>query len=134
MAGGLAGVAPGDHNAASRRVGQDLCGIKAGAACGIELSARPVGIKLARLYFRNEGVPIMIAPADRGVQRDHLEWPRVVLSLKEQQLDCRGVAREDAEVNAAVDECGAERRTLSGVYSERHRRLGHRSVCARCQR
>ena len=92
MAGGLAGIVPRDDHAASIGIEQDLAGIEARAAGGVELPARPVAIKLARLYFRDEGVPIVIASAGRWIQRDHAGWPRIVLPFEEQQLYRRGVA------------------------------------------
>jgi hypothetical protein len=73
----------------------------------------------------------MIAPADRGVQRDHLGWSRVVLSIKEQQLYGRSITRENAEVNAAIDDGGAQRGTSSRSHGGRHRRLGHLDIFER---
>ena len=92
MTGGLAGIVPRDNYAAPVGIEQDLVGIESRAAGGVELAARPVAIKLARLYFRDEGVPIVIASAGRGVQRDHMGWLWIVLPFEEQQLYRRGVA------------------------------------------
>ena len=67
MAGGLAGIVPRDDHAASIGVEQDLARIEAHAIGGVELPARPVAIKLARLNFRDESVPIVIASVGRGI-------------------------------------------------------------------
>ena len=48
LAGGLAGIVLGDHDAAPIGIEQDLVGSKR-SPLGVELPVRPVAIKLARL-------------------------------------------------------------------------------------
>src|SRR4030095_5725846 len=94
MPGGLAGIVLRDDDAASIGVEQDLAGIKAPAAGGGEPPVHSGAVKLVRPYLRDEGVPIVIASAGSGVQRDHARWPRVIFRVEEQQLDSGGVARD----------------------------------------
>ena len=84
MAGGLAGIVPRNNHAASVGIEQDLVGIEARAAGGFELPARPVAIKLARLYFRDEGMPVVIASANHWIQRYYVGWLQVVLPFEDQ--------------------------------------------------
>src|SRR5260370_11977482 len=125
QAGGLAAVLLWNGDGASVRIQQHLGGIKPHATRRIEGSLDAVAIELPRLHLRHEEMPIMIGPVSRGVDRNHARRPHVVFPIEEHQLHTGGASREDAEIDAAGYNCGAERGALAGAGDTLRRSWHH---------
>jgi hypothetical protein len=83
-----------------------------------------VGVELTRYDARHKNMPIMVSTLHMPIEIDGARRPGIVNLVKEQQLDRGRVARIDAEVDAAVDQRGAEWKA-SAIREDRERLRRH---------
>ena len=105
---GLAVVVLRDDHAPAVRVEQDLGGIEPQPARGVRRPLDPVAVDLSRRAPGHEHVPVVVGPVRRRVDPDHAGRGGVVLPVEEQEFDARGGPREQAEVDAPLDDGGAQ--------------------------
>jgi len=112
----VATVVFGDHDAARIRIKQHLGMVKPQAQRGLEPSVHAIAVNLPFSRSGNECVPIVVG-AIRG-RRDGKDSRRlrVVLEVKEKQLNFRRVSRIQAEIHPTVAECGAQGRTSAQIF------------------
>ena len=114
--GGPAAVPGRVAHGARPRVEQVLARIEAPAGLlGVLRTVHPPRVAGARGQAFDEHVPEVEGSVRLGGERDHLERLGRVRRLEQQQLDARGVAAVDAEVDPAVARAGARREARSGA-------------------
>src|SRR5262245_28057487 len=60
-----------NNDAAPVRIEKNFGSIEARSTRGIERTVNSITVDLPCFYPRNENVPIVISPVDRGIDRDH---------------------------------------------------------------
>ncbi len=64
--------------------------------------------ELSRRHPRHEHVPVVVSPVCRRFDPYRAGRGGIVLAVEEQEFDSRGVPREQAEVDAPLDDGGAQ--------------------------
>ena len=105
-------AAPGRRPRHALAVGieQHLVAVEAQSARRIDGPVDAVAVELAGGDAGHEGVPVVIGALAARVEVDDARRRGVIDAIEKQQLDAGGVLREDAEVDAAGTERGAERK------------------------
>jgi hypothetical protein len=57
----------------------------------------------------------MVRPAGGRIEAQHARWPGVVFPIKQQQLNARGAAGEQAKIDATINDRGAKRRAVASI-------------------
>jgi hypothetical protein len=105
-----AAVVPiGHHDPAPVGIEQQLRGIEAEPARRVKGARRPVRIDLSGAEARHERVPVVVGPVRGRLQSDDAGGLGIVGAVEQHQFQPPGFAGEDAEVDAAVHEGGAQR-------------------------
>jgi hypothetical protein len=92
-------VAVRDRHAATVGIEQDLVGVEAHAARGIERPLDAIAVQLACPQAGDEYMPVVVGTIDGGVDADDARGLGVVDAIEQQQLDPGGMLRENAEVH-----------------------------------
>jgi hypothetical protein len=93
-------VAARNHHATAIRVQENLGRIESHPARRIARSLDAIAIDLARLKALHRHVPVVVRAVHGGIQAKHARRTVVIHAIEEEQLDGRGVSREDTEVDA----------------------------------
>ena len=102
-------VHPGDGYDKPVRVNEHLVGVKPKPSVRVERAVRPVGVHLARLKTRHEGMPVVIGAMLIRRERDDPCGLRSILVIEQQQLEQDRVLGEHAEIDTARQDRRAER-------------------------
>ena len=85
-------------------------------ACRLVRPVHAVAVELPRLHARHERVPVVVGPVGDGIEGDDAGRLRVVLAVEEQQFHAGRGAREQAEVDAAIQHGRPEGSGLTGNH------------------
>ena len=102
-------VCPGDGYDKPVRVEKHLLGVEPKSTARIESPVRAVGIHLARLEARHEGVPVVIGAMLIRIERDDPCGLRSIFVVEQQQLQQDRVLGEHAEIDTVRQDRRAER-------------------------
>ncbi len=114
---GVAVVVLRNDDAAAVRIEQDLVRVEPQAARGSRRPVDAIAVDLSRPHAGNEHVPVVVGAVRRRIERNDAGRRGVILAVEEQQLDARRGPREQAEVDAAVDDRGAERASFGRRFA-----------------
>src|SRR5260370_38090207 len=117
----LAAVIPGDYDALSVWVQQNLGRVKTHAGGGIEAALGTVRVKLARLHTGQKHMPVVMSAVSRLIDRNNACRVWIIFPVKEQQLDARSAPRKDAEINPSRSNSGAQSGTETPIYHRTRR-------------
>jgi hypothetical protein len=115
-ASGFTAVVLGNDCAPAVWVKENLGGIEPQATSGIKRARHSVGIDLARLHLWYKNMPVVIGAVNGGIETDHTCRVTVILLVEKQEFYTRGMARENAKVDASVGWCRSDR----GALASRH--------------
>jgi hypothetical protein len=101
-------------------VEENLAGIEAHPARGIERTLHPIAVQLAGSYVRHAHVPVVVRAVGRWIEGNDARCARVIHPIEQQQLDSGRVLRKDTEVDAAIRRPGSQRRTAAFVETAAH--------------
>src|SRR6266850_4424334 len=102
-----------DDDTAAIRVKKDFGWIETHAVCGSERPLNSIGVELTGLNRIDERVPVVIGAVGGRVEMNDAGGVWVVFSIKEEQVHAYGIPREQAEVDAAIDNGCANGRALA---------------------
>ena len=97
---------------------QHLGRIEAKPSRRVERADGAVRVDLSGAESGHEGVPVVVGPVSRRIEADDARRLGVACAVEEQKLDGAGLAREDAEVDAALHDGGAQRE--APAWRDRH--------------
>src|SRR5260370_9720527 len=112
----LGAVIPGDCDALSVWVQENLGRVKTHAGGGMEAALGTVRVKLARLHTGQKHMPVVMSAVSRLIDRNNACRVWIIFPVKEQQLDARSASRKDAEINPSRSDSGAQRRAAPPIY------------------
>ena len=116
------------------RIEQDLVAVEALAPFRLERPVGAVGVDLSGSQAGHHGMPVVVRPMGGRAERNDSRRRGRRLVIEQQQLDERRVLREDAEVDAARHDGGAEGSARTDLDRRQARRLHdperHRYPCA----